>query len=55
MNFHVMTLFPEMIERAMGESITGRAIKAGHISVNAVDIRDFAYNTDKKITVEIGQ
>ncbi len=29
MNFHVMTLFPEMIERAMGESITGRAIKAG--------------------------
>ena len=33
MNFHVMTLFPEMIERAMNESITGRAIKAGYISV----------------------
>lgn len=49
MNFHVMTLFPEMIERAMGESITGRAIKAGHISVNAVDIRDFAYNKHNRV------
>ena len=44
MNFHVMTLFPAMIENAMGESITGRAIKAGHISVDAVNIRDFAGN-----------
>lgn len=44
MNFHVMTLFPDMIDNAMGESITGRAIKAGYISVNAVDIRDFAKN-----------
>jgi len=44
MNFHVMTLFPAMIDNAMGESITGRAIKAGYISVNAVDIRDFAKN-----------
>lgn len=44
MNFHVMTLFPGMIDNAMGESITGRAIKAGLISVNAVDIRDFAIN-----------
>lgn len=44
MNFHVMTLFPAMIDNAMGESITGRAIKAGYISVNSVDIRDFAKN-----------
>lgn len=49
MNFHVMTLFPEMIERAMGESITGRAIKAGHISVNAVNIRDFANNKHNQV------
>ena len=39
-----MTLFPEMINNAMGESITGRAIKAGLINVNSVDIRDFALN-----------
>ena len=49
MNFHVMTLFPEMIERAMGESITGRAIKAGHISVNAVNIRDFSNNKHNRV------
>ena len=49
MDFHVMTLFPEMIERAMGESITGRAIKAGHISVNAVNIRDFSNNKHNRV------
>ena len=26
MNFHVLTLFPEMIENGMNTSITGRAI-----------------------------
>lgn len=49
MNFHVMTLFPEMIENAMGVSITGRAIKAGHIRVNAVDIRAYAQNKHNRV------
>lgn len=49
MNFHVMTLFPEMIEQAMAVSITGRAIKAGHISVNAVNIRDYAQNKHNRV------
>lgn len=49
MNFHVMTLFPDMINNAMAESITGRAIKAGHISVNAVNIRDFAGNKHNRV------
>ena len=40
MNFHVMTLFPEMITQAMEVSITGRAIRAGLIHVDAVDIRE---------------
>ncbi len=44
MRFDVMTLFPEMIENAMGESIIGRAAKNGILSVNAVNIRDFANN-----------
>jgi len=39
-----MTLFPEMITNAMGESIIGRAAKNGILSVNAVNIRDFANN-----------
>lgn len=49
MNFYVMTLFPEMIENAMAVSITGRAIKAGHISVEAVNIRDYANNKHNRV------
>lgn len=49
MNFHVMTLFPEMIENAMAVSITGRAIKAGYITVNAVNIRDYAQNKHNRV------
>ena len=49
MNFHVMTLFPDMINNAMAESITGRAIKAGRITVNAVNIRDFAGNKHNSV------
>lgn len=49
MNFHVMTLFPEMITNAMGESITGRAIKAGTITVDAVNIRDYAQNKHNRV------
>lgn len=44
MNFHVLTLFPEMIEQGTGTSITGRAIKNQLIDLNAVNIRDFAGN-----------
>ena len=49
MRFHVMTLFPEMIENAMEVSITGRAIKAGHITLNAVNIRDYAQNKHNRV------
>lgn len=49
MNFHVMTLFPEMIEQAMSCSITGRAMKAGYISLNAVNIRDYAENKHNRV------
>ena len=41
MNYHVMTLFPEMIENAMSTSITGRAMESGRISLDAVNIRDY--------------
>lgn len=42
MNFHVLTLFPEMILNGLNTSITGRAIKNGLISLKATDIRDFS-------------
>ncbi|MDE6024338.1 MAG: tRNA (guanosine(37)-N1)-methyltransferase TrmD [Lachnospiraceae bacterium] len=44
MNFHILTLFPEMIMSGLMESITGRAVEKGLISINAVNIRDFAGN-----------
>lgn len=44
MNFHVLTLFPEMIREATSHSILGRAIRGGIIDVNPVNIRDFAVN-----------
>lgn len=44
MNFHVLTLFPEMIEQGVNTSITGRAVSKGLIQLNTINIRDFAGN-----------
>ena len=44
MNFHILTLFPEMVLQGLNTSILGRAVKEGHITINATDIRDFANN-----------
>ena len=49
MNFHVLTLFPEMIEQGMNTSIIGRAIAGGYLSINAVNIRDYAFNKHQKV------
>lgn len=45
MNFHILTLFPDMVMGGLGTSITGRAMESGAISVEAIDIRD--YSKDK--------
>ena len=44
MNFHILTLFPDMVLQGLNTSILGRAVKEGHITINATDIRDFANN-----------
>ena len=44
MNFYIMTLFPDMVMDGLGTSITGRAMEKGAISVEAVNIRDYAIN-----------
>ncbi|WP_270443898.1 tRNA (guanosine(37)-N1)-methyltransferase TrmD [Blautia intestinalis] len=49
MNFHILTLFPEMIEQGMHTSIIGRAIAGGYLSINAVNIRDYAFNKHQKV------
>ena len=49
MNFHVLTLFPEMIEQGMHTSILGRAIAGGYLSIDAINIRDYAFNKHQKV------
>ena len=51
MNFHIMTLFPEMIEQGLSTSILGRAINKGLIAFDAVNIRDFS-NDEKHHKVD---
>ena len=48
MRFHVLTLFPQMIEQGLSESITGRALKQNIISLNTVNIRDFAHRSEER-------
>ena len=49
MKFHVLTLFPEMVENGLNTSITGRAIEAGQISITATNIRDFTEDKHKRV------
>lgn len=47
MKFYVLTLFPEMIEQGMYTSIFGRAAEKGVLSLEAVNIRDYAQEARK--------
>ncbi|MBL9038656.1 MAG: tRNA (guanosine(37)-N1)-methyltransferase TrmD [Archangium sp.] len=38
----VLTLFPSMIRGYTGESILGKALERGHVSLTVTDVRDFA-------------
>ena len=42
MNYHIMTLFPEMVEQGLSTSILGRARENGLISFEAINIRDYS-------------
>ena len=49
MRIDIMTLFPEMCETVMSESIIGRARKAGKVEIVVTNIRDFAGNKHNKV------
>lgn len=49
MNYHVLTLFPQMIMGGCKTSIIGRAMDKGLLSVEAIDIRDFSTNKHMKV------
>ena len=49
MKFTVMTLFPDMVDRILSESIIGRARKNNIISVECIDIRDFSTDKHRRV------
>lgn len=49
MNFHIITLFPEMFDSYLGESILARAIKQKKIKVNFVNPRKFVSGKYRKV------
>lgn len=49
MNFHILTLFPEMVENGLNTSILARAASKGLISIEAVNIRDYTDNPHGKV------
>ncbi len=49
MKFYVMTLFPDMIQNAMKESIFGRAVEKEILSLKTINIRDFTKDKHKHV------
>lgn len=49
MRIDILTLFPEMCEAVMNESIIGRAQKANKVKIVCTNIRDFAGNKHNKV------
>lgn len=49
MNFYIMTLFPEMVMDGLNTSIIGRAVNNGLLSIEAVNIRDYAFNKHNSV------
>ena len=45
MNYHILTLFPQMVSDGLNTSIIGRAVEKGLIEIETINIRD--YSKDK--------
>lgn len=49
MRFDIMTLFPDMVDYILGESIIGRARKSGALDVNVYNIRDYSEDKHRRV------
>lgn len=49
MNFHILTLFPDMVMNGLSTSIIGRAMANELLTIEAVNIRDFAENKHNRV------
>ncbi len=49
MRIDIITLFPEMCEAVLSESIIGRARKNGAVEINCRQLRDFAFDKHRRV------
>ena len=49
MRIDIATLFPDMCEAVLSESIVGRGRKAGYIEINCHNIRDYTLNKHNRV------
>lgn len=49
MRIDIITLFPEMCESVLSESIIGRAREAGAVEINCHQLRDFAFDKHRRV------
>ncbi len=49
MRFDIMTLFPDLVNTVLGESVIGRAQKSGAITVAAHNIRDYSKDKHRRV------
>lgn len=49
MRIDLITLFPEMCEAVLGESIIGRGRKSGAIEIHCHQLRDFAFDKHRRV------
>ena len=49
MNFHILTLFPDMVLDGLNTSIIGRAVERGLLSIEAVNIRDYTLEKHRHV------
>lgn len=49
MRFDIMTLFPDLVNTVLGESIIGRAQKSGVITVRTHNIRDYSEDKHRRV------
>ena len=49
MRIDIITLFPEMFEPVLNDSIIGRAQKSGAIEINCHQLRDFAFDKHRRV------
>ena len=49
MRIDIMTLFPDMCNAVLSESIIGRARQAGKVEINCVDIRNYTLDKHRRV------